>query len=38
MERIGLGINAFLLKDFDLDGFSSATEVVRKIALNAARL
>jgi DNA-binding MarR family transcriptional regulator len=38
MERIGLEINAFLLKDFDSDGFSSATEVFRKIALNAARL
>ena len=38
MERIGFEINAFLLKDFDSDGFSSATEVVRKIALNAARL
>jgi len=38
MVRIGFEINAFLLKGFDSDEFSSATEVVRKIALNAARL
>jgi len=38
MVRIEFEINAFLFKDFDSDEFSSATEVVRKIALNAARL
>ncbi len=38
MVRIEFEINAFLLKGFDSDEFSSATEVVRKIALNAARL
>lgn len=38
MVRIGFEINAFLFKGFDLDELSSATEVVRKIELNAARL
>jgi len=38
MERIGFELNVFLLKGFDSDKLSSATEIVRKIALNAARL
>jgi DNA-binding MarR family transcriptional regulator len=38
MERIGIELNVFLLKGFDSDKLSSATEIVRKIALNAARL
>ena len=38
MERIGLELNALLLKGFDSDELSFAIEIVRKIALNAARI
>ena len=38
MERIGLELNALLLKGFDSDEMSPAIETVRKIALNAARI
>jgi DNA-binding MarR family transcriptional regulator len=38
MEKIGFELNTILLKDFDSDKLSAATEIVRKIALNAARL
>lgn len=38
MERIGFELNALLLKGFDPDELSSAIEVVRRIALNAARI
>jgi DNA-binding MarR family transcriptional regulator len=38
MEKIGFELNTILLKGFDSDKLSAATEIVRKIALNAARL
>jgi DNA-binding MarR family transcriptional regulator len=38
MERIGLKLNALLLKGLDSDELSCAIESVRKIALNAAKL
>jgi DNA-binding MarR family transcriptional regulator len=38
MERIGLKLNALLLKGLDSDELSCAIEIVRKIALNAAKL
>ena len=38
MERIGLELNALLLKGFVSDELSSAIETVRRIALNAARI
>ncbi len=38
MQKIGFELNALLLKDFRIDETSDAIEIVRKIALNAARL
>ncbi len=38
MQKIGFELNALLLKDFGIDETSDAIEIVRKIALNAARL
>jgi Transcriptional regulators len=38
MKRIGRELNALLLKDFDSDELPSVIEIIRKIALNAAKL
>lgn len=38
MQKIGFELNSFLLNDLDSDELLFAIEIVRKIALNAARL
>jgi DNA-binding MarR family transcriptional regulator len=38
MQRIGNELNSLLLKSFDTDEASAAVEIIRKLALNAARL
>lgn len=38
MQRIGNELNSLLLKSFDPDEASAAVEIIRKLALNAARL
>jgi DNA-binding MarR family transcriptional regulator len=38
MRKIGFELNSLLLKDFDSDELPSVIEIVRKIALNAAKL
>lgn len=38
MQRIGNELNSHLLKSFDPDEASAAVEIIRKLALNAARL
>ncbi len=38
MRKIGSELNSLLLKDFESDELQSVIEIIRKIALNAAKL